>query len=175
MAGKRVLIVGGAGGGIGSAITRAIVRAGAAGVAVVARDQHRLTAELEGIGAGPNALVALVADMRSGEQIAEVVDQAVATFGGLDSLVTAVGGTTRYTPLRLAHDFDDEAWDSIFDVNLRYIARLLRAAIPVFRSQGTGGHDCVCGVHGGDVVESCHGALRSRQGRATASCTHGCG
>jgi 3-oxoacyl-[acyl-carrier protein] reductase len=37
------------------------------------------------------------------------------------------------------HEMADEDWDTIYEVNLRYVARAVRAALRVFLDQGTGG------------------------------------
>jgi len=58
---------------------------------------------------------------------------------GLDVLVTVVGGQLAFVPVALAHEMADDDWDLMFDLNLRYVAEAVRAALRVFLAQGTGG------------------------------------
>jgi 3-oxoacyl-[acyl-carrier protein] reductase len=138
LAGKRALVVGGGGGGIGRAITRAFAAAGSA-VAVVDIDQARADeAAAEAAGAGVNA-VALVGDIRSRADVDRFVADAAGDLGGLDILVTVVGGQLAFVPAARIHEIADDDWDLMFDVNLRYVARAVRATLRVFLEQGTGG------------------------------------
>ena len=136
--GKGTLVVGGGGGGIGRAITRAIAAAGSA-VAVVDVDQGRADeAAAEASAAGVQA-VALTGDVRERADVDRFVADAARELASLDVLVTVVGGQLAFTrPARL-HELSDDDWDLLFDVNLRYVARTVRATLRVFLEQGMGG------------------------------------
>jgi 3-oxoacyl-[acyl-carrier protein] reductase len=138
MAGKHVLVIGGGGGGIGRAITRRLAAAGAA-VAVADIDAARTdeaVAELEATGA---RAVGLTGDVRSRDAVEGFVADTVDRLGGLDALVTVVGGQAAFVPFVPLHEVTDEDWDLMFDVNLRYVARAVRAALRVFLAHGRGG------------------------------------
>ena len=135
---SRALVVGGGGGGNGRQITRAISAAGA-NVAVVDLDPGRAqeaAAELTGLG---RTAVGLQGDVRVADDIDRVVREAVAALGGLDLLVTVVGGHMAYTGCKPLVDTTDDEWDLIFDVNVRYVFRIVRAVLRQFLAQGTGG------------------------------------
>jgi 3-oxoacyl-[acyl-carrier protein] reductase len=136
--GKGTLVVGGGGGGIGRAITRALAAAGSA-VAVVDVEQGRADeAAAEATAAGVQA-VALTGDVRARADVDRFVGDAARELASLDVLVTVVGGQLAFVrPARL-HELSDEDWDLLFDVNLRYVARAVRATLRVFLEQGTGG------------------------------------
>jgi 3-oxoacyl-[acyl-carrier protein] reductase len=53
--------------------------------------------------------------------------------------VTVVGGQVAFVPAVKLHEMADEDWDTIYEVNLRYVARAVRAALRVFLQQGGGG------------------------------------
>src|ERR1700750_3120004 len=92
LAGRRALLVG-AGRGIGAATARALAREGCS-VALVARTRASVeerAAERRREGA-PNA-VAIAADATVPEGIAGAVRTAAKELGGLDILVTLVGGS----------------------------------------------------------------------------------
>src|SRR4029453_17332083 len=64
---------------------------------------------------------------------------------GLDALVTVVGGQLAFVPPARIHEIADEDWELMFELNLRYVARVVRAALRVFLEQGTGGSTGVAG------------------------------
>jgi 3-oxoacyl-[acyl-carrier protein] reductase len=136
--GKKALVIGGGGGGIGRAITRALAAAGSA-VGVADVDQHRADeAAAEAAEAGGKA-VSLTADVRSRGEVDGLVRRAAHELGGLDILVTVVGGQMAFVPPTPLHETTDEDWDLMFDLNLRYVAEAVRAALRVFLAQGRGG------------------------------------
>jgi len=53
--------------------------------------------------------------------------------------VTVVGGQLAFVPAAPIHEITDEDWDLMFDLNLRYVARVVRGVVRVFLGQGTGG------------------------------------
>src|SRR4051812_19366098 len=90
--GRRALLVG-AGRGLGAASALALAREGCS-VALVARTRSTLeerAAECRAQGA-PKA-VAVVADATAPEELAGAVTKAATDLGGLDVLVTLVGGS----------------------------------------------------------------------------------
>src|SRR4051812_13599758 len=118
--GKRALVVGGGGEGIGRAITRALAAAGSA-VAVVDVDQQRADEAAAEAGADGVQTVALVGDVRSASAIDGFVEDAARHLGALDVLVTVVGGQLAFVPPARLHEITDEDWDLMFDLNLRYV------------------------------------------------------
>jgi 3-oxoacyl-[acyl-carrier protein] reductase len=78
-------------------------------------------------------------DVRALADIEAMVSGAVEKLGGLDVLVTVVGGQVAFVPAVKLHEMADEDWDTIYEVNLRYVARAVRAALRVFLQQGGGG------------------------------------
>ena len=136
--GKRALVIGGGGGGIGRAISGRLAAAGSA-VAVADVDRGRAkeaAAEVEAAGVRSIALVGDVS-VRGGAEA--LVHQAAEELGGLDVLVTVVGGQLAFVAAALVHETADDDWDLMFDLNLRYVAEAVRAVLRVFLAQGTGG------------------------------------
>jgi 3-oxoacyl-[acyl-carrier protein] reductase len=163
LGGKHAVVVGGGGGGIGRAITRALAEAGCA-VAVVDIDPLRADeAAVEAAGIGVEA-VALVGDVRSSADIDRFVRHAARELGALDVLVTVVGGRLAFVPAALLHEITDEDWDLMFDVNLRYVARAVRAALRIFLDQGTGGAIVSVGsitAIAGSPMQAAYGAAKA--------------
>ena len=163
LAGKRALVVGGGGGGIGRAITRALAAAGSA-VAIVDVDPRRADeAAAEAVAAGVEA-VALVGDVRSPAEIDGFVRDTARELGALDVVVTVVGGQLAFVPAARIHEITNEDWDLVFDVNLRYVARVVRATLRLFLEQGTGGAIVSIGsitAAAGSPMQAAYGASKA--------------
>lgn len=135
--GRRVLIIGGGGGGIGRAMTRAFGAQGAA-VAVADRDPDRAAEAADELRAAGATAVALTVDVRDADELATLIATAVRELGGLDTLVTVVGGQLEFVPAVRLHEMRDDDWDTVYELNLRYVARAVRLVLPVFLEQGHG-------------------------------------
>ncbi|MBM7438053.1 SDR family NAD(P)-dependent oxidoreductase [Streptomyces sp. HB132] len=137
--GKRALVIGGGGAGIGRSIVRACAAAGAA-VVVVDVDGARAAEAADELRAAGHVAHALSADVRSLEQLEAMITGAAERLGGLDVLVTVVGGQVAFVPAVKLHEMADEDWDTVYDVNLRYVVRAVRHVLRLFLEQGTGGN-----------------------------------
>jgi len=138
LTGKRALVIGGGGGGIGRAVSEAFGAEGAA-VTVADIDLSRAEEAAEGLRQQGATAFAVTGDVRSLQDVEAMVAVAVEKLGGLDILVTVVGGQVAFVPAVKLHEMADEDWDTVYEVNLRYVARAVRAALRVFLDQGTGG------------------------------------
>jgi NAD(P)-dependent dehydrogenase (short-subunit alcohol dehydrogenase family) len=122
----RVVVLTGGATGIGRAIALDMAAAGAAvAIGDTNTDGGQRTAD-EILAAGGRASF-LACDVADPEQVAALVDGAVAGFGQLDVLVNDAGisGGSR----RL-HEMDIDSWDRTIAVNLRGAFLCARAAIP---------------------------------------------
>ncbi|MFC9160807.1 SDR family NAD(P)-dependent oxidoreductase [Streptomyces fungicidicus] len=137
--GKRALVIGGGGAGIGRSVVRACAAAGAA-VAVVDVDAARAAEAAHELRADGHVAHALSGDVRSLEQLEGVITGAAERLGGLDTLVTVVGGQVAFVPAVRLHEMADEDWDTVYEVNLRYVVRAVRHVLRLFLEQGTGGN-----------------------------------
>jgi 3-oxoacyl-[acyl-carrier protein] reductase len=137
LAGKTALVIGGGGGGIGRAITRAFGAAGAA-VAVADVDPARAEEAVEEIVAAGAHGVGLSGDVRQLEDVEGFVERTVQLLGGIDVLVTVVGGQVAFVPAVRLHEMADADWDLAYEMNLRYVVRAVRAVLPRFLAQGSG-------------------------------------
>jgi 3-oxoacyl-[acyl-carrier protein] reductase len=136
--GKRALVIGGAGPGIGGASSRALADAGAS-VAVADRDKSKADELADKLRANGAKCVGLEVDVRDPAAVEQVVAGAAAALGGLDSLVTVVGGHTLFAPWARVDETTDADWDQIVLMNLGYVFRVVRAALRQFLAQGEGG------------------------------------
>jgi 3-oxoacyl-[acyl-carrier protein] reductase len=149
MDGSRTLIVGGGGAGIGRAITNAVAGVGAH-VAVVDLDPVRAGEAARAVEQAGGRAVGLAADVRRSEDIERVVAEARDRLGGVDTLITIVGGMRAFNiPLQRVHEYSDAQLDLVLDLNFRYAFRVTRAVLRVMLEQGTGGTIVSVGSHAG--------------------------
>ena len=129
--GKSVIVTG-AGGGIGSATTRALVQRGAH-VTLVDLSQASVDAVATTLPAEP--VLALAADVTSAEQMTAAVDAAVERFGRLD-VVFANAGISNDPPTTLAAA-DLDAYEKVIEVDLLGVVRTIKPALPeIIRNGG---------------------------------------
>jgi 3-oxoacyl-[acyl-carrier protein] reductase len=142
----KIAVITGSSRGLGFASARALVEEGAR-VCLSARGADRLreaAAELEGVAGRPGRVLAVEADVTTDAGIAQVIDRAVAAFGGLDILVNNVGkagGTDIVsTP--------DDVWKDAIDQTLFPAIRASRLAVPHMRQRGGGAIIMIASIWG---------------------------
>jgi NAD(P)-dependent dehydrogenase (short-subunit alcohol dehydrogenase family) len=125
-----VSIVTGAGSGIGAATARELSRRGDHVVCADVRfeDARRVADGLEGG-------LAIEVDVRSGASCDRMVDKTVGRFGDVDSIVTCAG-VEKHGP---GHEFAEEDFDWIMDVNLKGTWLSARSAVRAMIKAGHGG------------------------------------
>ncbi len=81
-----------------------------------------------------DAVLPLALDVTNAGQVKQVVQQAYAHFGRLDVLVNNAGTSL----VAATEEASDEQIRNLFDVNYLGMIRVLRAALPLLRQQGSG-------------------------------------
>jgi NAD(P)-dependent dehydrogenase (short-subunit alcohol dehydrogenase family) len=81
-----------------------------------------------------DAVLPLALDVTNSDQVQQVVQQAYAHFGRLDVLVNNAGVSL----FAATEEASDEQIQHIFDTNYFGMVRVLRAALPLLRRQGSG-------------------------------------
>ena len=132
-----VAVVPGGSGGIGSHLSVALARAGAA-VAVIGRSAERAAEVSEKIEAEGGRAIGLSADVTDREQADQAVDATKEQFGRVDIIVNCVGGGAGKV-LFPAHEYPDDAWKWIFDLNLTSALLPTQAAVRAMIEGGRGG------------------------------------
>lgn len=121
-----VVLITGAGTGIGRSMARAFLEQGAT-VAVIGRTERALREAVDGHPA--DRVLVLSADLTEAGAVDAAVDAAVDRFGRLD-VVIANAGTSEPSDIGT---FDDAAWERIRSINLDAMIALARATTPHLR------------------------------------------
>lgn len=131
----KVAIVTGAGSGFGQGIAERFAQEGAQ-VVVADVNESAGKAVVAGIEQLGGTVIYVRADVAQAFDVEAMIHTAVQRFGGLHILVNNAGIPQRPCPLV---DTSEELFDRLFAVNVKSVYLGARFAIPVFRSQGTGG------------------------------------
>lgn len=130
LSGKRSLVTGG-GRGIGRAIALALAGAGA-DVAITSRKGGDAEPVARDIRAKGRRSFELALDVRGVASIRACFDRLTSEWGTIDILVNNAGTNI---PTDLA-SLDEEGWDTVVDTNLKGVAFVTQAALPVLRDGG---------------------------------------
>jgi gluconate 5-dehydrogenase len=133
----RVAMIPGGGGAIGSAIAAALAAAGAQ-VAVVGRSLERLEEAAAPIRALGGTCLALPADVTNADESNRVVADLLEQLGRVDIVVNAVGGGAGKV-LFDAEQYPADAWDWIYELNVRSTLLPTQAAVRAMIAAGHGG------------------------------------
>ncbi len=127
-----IIIVTGASSGIGAAIARELARRGATVVLAARRveELNRMATDLRGVG---HTALTVPTDVGSRESIDHLVAQTVEAYGRVDGVVNVagIGGAGI-----IAHASDEELKAMVM-INLLAPARLVQAALPFMKSDGS--------------------------------------
>jgi NAD(P)-dependent dehydrogenase (short-subunit alcohol dehydrogenase family) len=126
----KIGIVTGAGSGIGRASAVALAAEGAQ-VALVGRRKDRLEEVAREIG---DRAFAIPVDLSKTSEIGGLLEQTVSRFGGLNFLLNNAG----VLHVGNAEQITEEQWDDTFNLNVRSVWLLSRAALPLMRKAGGG-------------------------------------
>jgi NAD(P)-dependent dehydrogenase (short-subunit alcohol dehydrogenase family) len=130
----RVVIVTGAGYGIGRGIAEAFGREGAC-VVLAGRSRDKLSAVADALSAGPGTGIAVPTDLRDESQVERLFSATNERFGRLDVLVNNSGIAG---PTALARDVSTADWEETLRVNLTGAFLCARRASALMIAAGRG-------------------------------------
>jgi meso-butanediol dehydrogenase / (S,S)-butanediol dehydrogenase / diacetyl reductase len=126
----KVAIITGGGSGIGKAIAQAFVREGAK-VVIAGRDRGKLERAAAEIG---GECLAVISDVSKTSDVQKLVDAALGKFQRINVLVNNAAVLLPGT----AESISEEQFDQTFNINVRGLWLLSRAALPHMREGGGG-------------------------------------
>lgn len=130
----RVILITGAGQGIGKVFARALAERGAKVVLSDIIDPAPVAAEIARSGGD---CLAYVADVTSPAAVKACVEGAVARFGTVHALVNNAAIFTTLTP-KPFYEIDSDEWDRVMSVNTRGSFECAKAVTPYMRDQKYG-------------------------------------
>lgn len=131
---KKVLITGSST-GIGAAVAIEFGRLGAHVVVHGNRNAERAQEVADTITKAGGVAHVVIGDVSNPDTAAKIVSDAVAALGGLNTLVNNAGGiVNRVTNA----EFDNELFDQVYDLNVRSILNITKAAYPHLKAAGGG-------------------------------------
>ncbi len=124
----RCALVTGGGTGIGRAISMGLARCGARVVVNYSRSAAEARATVAEIVEQGGQAVAVQADVTDENQVKQVIEKTVRTYGGLDILMANAGGPTERCPTA---DLSSEEWDAGLNLNCKSVFFCVKHAIPL--------------------------------------------
>ncbi len=157
---EKVVVVTGAGGGIGYQTTRLMLEAGAT---VVMVDNNAAALDKAARALDPEGARTLQkqVDVSSSASVARFYQDVAAAYGGLDHLVHCAG----MYPEVMTRDCTDETWKRLLSVNLDGTFFLCRDALPLLRE---GSAIVLCASMAGHKGSYAHSAYAASKGATLA-------
>jgi 3-oxoacyl-[acyl-carrier protein] reductase len=134
--GKAAIVTGSAV-GLGRDIAVALAREGAAVAVNYSKSKQDAEETVQVIEQMGGRALLVQADVAHDAEVRAMVARTVEAFGRLDILVNNAG-ITRFIPFSDLDSVSDEAWDNLYDVNVKGAFNCARAAAPIMRQQGAG-------------------------------------
>ena len=123
----KIVVITGAGSGIGRALVFELVRRGAK-VAALDVNEKTLSETAMLSGAPRDQLATFVVNVADRKAVEASVQQVVARFGAVDGLINNAGIIQPFVRL---HELDDATIERVFDVNWKGVLSMTRAYLPV--------------------------------------------
>lgn len=131
---NRVVMVTGAAGNLGVAVSRAFQASGAH-LVLLDRGADRLPKLFPELADSPAHFLATGVDLNDADAVTRAVEEAINRFGRIDALVNTAGGYKAGTPL---HETSPGDWEFLMNLNARSVFTACRAVVPQMLKQGTG-------------------------------------
>ncbi len=130
----QVVMISGAIGNVGFAVTRSFQASGAK-LALVDRGEDRLKKAFPDLVSSADYLLVDCADLMDEGAVEASVGESIQNFGRIDVLVNTVGGFKEGTPL---HETPLKTWDFLVNLNARSVFIASKKVIPNMLEQGSG-------------------------------------
>ncbi|ULT58256.1 SDR family oxidoreductase [Neobacillus drentensis] len=131
---NKIAVVTGAGSGMGKAIANLYAKEGAK-VVVSDINIEAANSTVEDINSNGGQAIAVLANVAKEDDIQNLINTAVDTFGTLDILVNNAGIMDNFEP---AGDIKDDKWERVFAINTTSVMRTTRKALSIFLEKQNG-------------------------------------
>lgn len=134
---EKTVVVTGGGTGIGRAVSLALAERGAKVAVNYSRSQEEAEETVRLIVAQGGQALAVQANVARDEEVRAMMKQVGERFGTIDALVNNAS-ITRHLPYNDLDAITDDAWDELYDVNVKGMFYCARAAAPWMRRNEAG-------------------------------------
>jgi NAD(P)-dependent dehydrogenase (short-subunit alcohol dehydrogenase family) len=131
---SRVILITGATGALGSAVTHHFAQTGAC-LALTARSEQKLTQLAAETGLPADRCLTVAADVTLADSVGSLVEAVTVSLGRIDALLNIVGG---WSGGKTVGDTTVEQWERMLALNLHSAFLLSRAVIPPMLQAGWG-------------------------------------
>lgn len=159
---NKVSIITGSGSGMGKAIALLFASEGSK-VFATDIDQKRLDTLNREIKEKGGEVTTLMANMAKEDDVENMINVAVNTYGTLDILVNNAGIMDHFQPVG---EVEDSMWEKVMKINLEGPFKAMRSAVNIFLAKGKGNIINICsiggikgGVAGAAYTASKHGLI----------------
>jgi NAD(P)-dependent dehydrogenase (short-subunit alcohol dehydrogenase family) len=125
----RVFLITGGSSGLGKALAGQLVREGAGGVALMARDAERLARTADALREAGGEVLDFAGDVRRVDDLTRFVESASVRWGRIDGVVNNAGELAAGA----FAEHDDTVWEDDLALKLMGAVRLTRLALPALR------------------------------------------
>jgi meso-butanediol dehydrogenase / (S,S)-butanediol dehydrogenase / diacetyl reductase len=132
---RRVIVVTGAGGALGGAISRTLAGEEATDLVLSDVSQASLDDTVRGLPEQRGSIETILADVSEFDQVQAVVAHALDRFGHLDAMISNAGVIS---PNGRIHNLKTEDWERAFRINVLGAVNAIKAAVAPMRAQGSG-------------------------------------
>lgn len=132
---RRVVVITGAGGSLGGALSAHFAREPGTDVVLSDVSEGALGTTVDALKDVDGAVETVLADVSEIEQVEAVVAHAVERFGRVDALISNAGVLS---PNGRIHNLSTDDWERAFRINVLGAVNNIRAAVPVMRAQQSG-------------------------------------
>lgn len=130
----KVAIVTASSDGIGLAIAERLAKDGAS-VMISSRKQQNVDKAVNAMKAKGLSVSGIVCHAANKEHRTKMIEKTVQEFGGIDMLVSNAAVNPVFGPIL---DVNEDAWDKIFDVNVKSAFFLVKEVVPYMEKRGGG-------------------------------------
>jgi len=132
---RRVVVITGAGGALGTAVSQHFASEPATDLVLSDISASSLEATVAGLPATDGSVETALADVSDFAQVESVMSLAAERFGRLDVVISNAGVLSANGRI---HNLATEEWERAFRINLLGAVNNIRAAVAVMRPQGSG-------------------------------------
>lgn len=132
---RRIVVITGAGGALGAAISTQFASEPSTDLVLSDVSRDALDATVAALGAHDGAIETVVADVSDAAQVEAVIARAVEVFGRVDVYIGNAGVLAQSGRI---HNLTPADWDRSFRINVMGSVNGIAAVVPVMRAQGSG-------------------------------------